>query len=99
METFSYTISHDLRAPLRAMAGYARILQSDYAPKLDEDGANYVERIIRASERMNRLISDVLAYARVNRDRLELKALSLSENALQVIQHVAELQSDRKSVV
>jgi signal transduction histidine kinase len=93
METFSYTVSHDLRAPLRAMAGYARVLQSDYASKLDGEAAHYIERIIRASDRMNRLISDVLAYARVNRDRLEMKPLSLTDSAIQVVQHAAELHA------
>ncbi len=99
METFSYTVSHDLRAPLRAMSGYARILQSDYAPRLDEEGAHFVDRIIRSCDRMNRMITDVLAYARVNRDRLDLQPLSLSEIATHVVQQSLEFQSAKAIVI
>jgi signal transduction histidine kinase len=75
------------------MGGFARILQSDYADRLGDEGLGYVDRIVRATDRMNRLISDVLAYARVNRDQLEMKTLSLSESARQVVQHATELQA------
>lgn len=92
METFSYTISHDLRAPLRSMAGFAQVLKDDYGAVLDAEGRQYVERIVRASERMSTLINDVLAYARVSRDRLELAPVSPLESLKQVIQHATELQ-------
>ena len=61
LESFSYSISHDLRAPLRAMQGFSHVLLEDYAKKIGPDETDYLQRIIKASERMDRLIQDVLA--------------------------------------
>lgn len=99
METFSYTVSHDLRAPLRAMSEYSRVLLEDHGDVLAGEPRRYVERILRASERMNRLTSDVLAYARVSRERLELGAVSLADCLQQVIHHTVELQPPRATIV
>ena len=71
LQAFSYSVSHDLRAPLRSMQGFARILVDDYTDKLDEQGAGYLQQIIRSSARLDRLIQDVLSYSRV----LHAKAL------------------------
>jgi PAS domain S-box-containing protein len=99
METFSYTVSHDLRSPLRAMCGFAEVLLEDHSAGLNEQGREMVKRIIRGGERMHRLINDVLAYTRVNRDRLELVPISLEEVLRQVVQHAPELQPPRASIV
>ena len=71
LQAFSYSVSHDLRAPLRSMQGFAKILVDDYSDKLDEQGATYLQQIIRSSARLDRLIQDVLSYSRV----LHAKAL------------------------
>jgi PAS domain S-box-containing protein len=67
MEEFSYSISHDLRSPLRAMQGYAQALLDDHSHRLDEEGRGHLRRIIAASTRMDRLTQDVLTYSRVAR--------------------------------
>ncbi len=65
LQAFSYSVSHDLRAPLRSMRGFAQILVDDYGSKLDEQGASYLQQIIRSSSRLDRLIQDVLSYSKV----------------------------------
>lgn len=73
LEAFSYSISHDLRAPLRAMQSFAQILGEEYAPQVGAEGKEYIRRITTASERMDRLIQDVLNYSRVARTELPLE--------------------------
>lgn len=68
LEAFTYTAAHDLRAPLRGMQGMASILLEDYGDVLDANGRNCAQRILKASERLDNLIGDLLAYARVSRE-------------------------------
>jgi len=77
LESFSYTVSHDLRAPLRAMQGFADALLEDYAPSLDPTGQDYARRIVTAARRMDTLIQDLLVYSRLNRNELLLEPLQL----------------------
>ena len=65
LETFSYTVSHDLRSPLRAMQGFSAAALEDYGDRLDEQGRDYLTRIKNAAERLDRLIQDLLSYTRV----------------------------------
>ena len=65
LQAFSYSVSHDLRAPLRSMQGFAQILVDDYSSKLDERGVSHLQRIVRSSSRLDRLIQDVLSYSGV----------------------------------
>ncbi|MCY3024226.1 MAG: PAS domain S-box protein [Planctomycetota bacterium] len=67
MEAFSYSVSHDLRAPLRAIAGFAQIIARRHRASLNEEGQRYVDNIVQAGERMNQLIDDLLAYSRLGR--------------------------------
>jgi PAS domain S-box-containing protein len=67
LEAFSYSVSHDLRAPLRAIEGFASALREDYGDKLDETGKDYLREIMNASTRMNRLVQDLLDYGRLSR--------------------------------
>lgn len=78
LETFSYSISHDLRAPLRAMQTFASILSSEHADELAGEAKDYLRRIISASERMDRLIEDVLVYSRISRIETRLEPIELS---------------------
>jgi PAS domain S-box-containing protein len=77
LEAFSYSVSHDMRAPLRAMQGYARALLEDYSDRLDADATRYLERISRAANRLDILVQDVLAYSRVAKDEIALHAVDL----------------------
>jgi PAS domain S-box-containing protein len=65
LQAFSYSMSHDMRAPLRAMQGYAQRLLDDYGGKLDEQGVNHLQRIMRSAVRLDRLIHDVLSYSKI----------------------------------
>jgi PAS domain S-box-containing protein len=98
METFSYTVSHDLRSPLRAIGQYARALQEDCATGLTDDGRYFVERIIRATDRMSRMINDVLAYTRVNGDRLQLHPILLDECINTILQDSSEFQPPKATI-
>lgn len=77
LEAFSYSVSHDLRAPLRAIAGFAEALQEDCAKDLNQQGREYLEEIIKAAARMNSLVRDLLEYGRVSRVDLQLVPVSL----------------------
>lgn len=75
LEAFSYTISHDLRAPLRAMQSYARIILEEHATGLASDAKDYLLRIASASRRMDRLITDILSYSRISKEDLSLEII------------------------
>jgi PAS domain S-box-containing protein len=77
LEAFSYSISHDMRAPLRAMQGYAKALLADYNGRLDPEATHYLDRIFRSSNRLDALIQDVLAYSRVSKDEISLHLVDL----------------------
>ena len=81
IEAFSYSVSHDLRSPLRSMDGFSQALMEDYAERLDEQGLDYLRRIRAASQRMARLIDELLGLSRVTRAELSIRAVNLSEMA------------------
>jgi signal transduction histidine kinase len=92
LESFSYSISHDLRAPLRALDGYSRILLEDYADDLDEQANFYLKRIRGRAQYMGQLIDDLLAFSRLGRQPLRIRCISgreLREMINQVIQELA----------
>jgi PAS domain S-box-containing protein len=80
LEAFSYTVSHDLRAPLRSMAGFCQILLEDYqdGKSVDSNWKEYVQRIAQASRQMDALIRDLLAFSRLARDKVDLSPIDLS---------------------
>ncbi|HMD71405.1 MAG TPA: DUF4118 domain-containing protein [Bryobacteraceae bacterium] len=89
LEAFSYSVSHDLRAPLRSVEGFARILLRDYQGKpLDETGADYLHRMSAASQRMGQLIADLLELARISRLELSPRTVSLSEIASSTLEEL-----------
>ena len=77
LEAFSYSISHDMRAPLRAMQGYAKALLADYKERLDPEATHYLDRIFRSSNRLDSLIQDVLAYSKVTKGDILLHPVDL----------------------
>jgi PAS domain S-box-containing protein len=90
LEAFSYSVSHDLRAPLRTLSGYSEVLLEDYGDRLDETGRGHLDRIQAASERMARLIDDLLQLARVSRVQMNLAPVDLFAEAAAI---ATELQS------
>jgi signal transduction histidine kinase len=88
LDAFAYTISHDLRAPLRAMHGYADALAEDYASILPEQGRRFTQRIMAAAARMEELIQDILTYSRLSREEVKLRSVSLDEAVDRVLVHL-----------
>lgn len=79
LETFAYSVSHDLRAPLRSMQGLAQALQEDYSDRLDNNGQDYIQRIVASAERMDGLIQDLLNYSRLSQVEINLCVLNLTD--------------------
>ncbi len=90
LEAFSYAVSHDLRAPLRATEGFSAILDDQYKDALDEKGRDYLRRIREASSRMGLLIEDLLGLSRVTRFPLARKDVDLSQLAQDVFARIME---------
>ena len=86
LEAFSYTVSHDLRSPLRTMQGFAEAVIEDYGPKLDEQGRDYLDRINKAAARLDLLIRDLLSYTRISRQDIEMEPLDLNKIIHDVIE-------------
>jgi signal transduction histidine kinase len=99
LEAFGYSISHDLRAPLRAMQGFSQILLEDYADRLDAQGKRYAGRIVAGATRMDLLIRDLLTYSRISREHFEPSRVSLSRVVKEAIEQLdAELQESGAKV-
>ena len=89
LEAFSYSVSHDLRAPLRTIDGFSQVLLEDYADKLDDQGKDYLKRVRTATQRMGHLIDDMITLARVTRADMRRETIDLGACAAEVL---AELQ-------
>lgn len=98
LEAFSYSVSHDLRAPLRSIDGFSQILVEDYEAALDETGKDYLGRIRAASEKMAVLIDDILRLSRVSRSEIDKQTIDLSALAKGVVDELLEAQPGRKVV-
>ena len=90
LEAFSYSVSHDLRAPLRALNGYAHLLRESQGDKLDAEQRGMFERIARNAEKMGELIDDILEYSRTGREPLKRAAVDLDVLARDVVREQAE---------
>lgn len=89
LEAFSYTVSHDLRAPLRSITGFTQIISEDYAELLPADGKGYLERIYQATTKMDELISDMLRLSKVSRTKLNKQKINFSHLCRNVIDTLA----------
>lgn len=98
LEAFSYSVSHDMRAPLRAMSRYAEVLLLDAGKKLDACENQYLERIVASSKRLDALIQDALTYSRVSQVQLELTSVDLAPLINGIIEQYPALQSDKAEV-
>jgi signal transduction histidine kinase/uncharacterized coiled-coil protein SlyX len=96
LETFSYSVSHDLRAPLRGIDGFSQILLDEYYDKMDEQGKSYLQRIRAATQRMAQLIDDMLNLSRVSRTEMSISQVNLSEIAQKVVDELRQTQPERE---
>jgi PAS domain S-box-containing protein len=96
LEAFAYSVSHDLRAPLRAMEGFSRALLEEYLPQLDESGQDFLRRVCAASQRMSDLIDDLLHLSRITRSSMLCDKVDLSEIASRIADDFSRLSPQRK---
>lgn len=96
LESFSYSVSHDLRAPLRAINGFSQALLEDYGHLLDADGLNYLERVRAASQRMAMLIDDLLTLSRVTRQEMRRAPVDLSALAQSIVDELCATAPTRQ---
>lgn len=96
LEAFSYSVSHDLRAPLRGIDGFSQALLEDYRDKLDAEGRHYLERVRYGAQRMGQLIDDLLRLSRVTRCELEPRRVNLSDLAGHVLKELKQQHPDRQ---
>jgi PAS domain S-box-containing protein len=99
LEAFSYSISHDLRAPLRSMQGFAEILMKDYGEMLGDECRGYLERISASAERMDRLIQDVLTFSRVARSEVNLEPVNLDHLLRGIVECYPNLQPPQADIL
>jgi PAS domain S-box-containing protein len=97
LETFSYSVSHDLRAPLRSIDGFSQVLLEDYADRLDGEGRDALQRVRRAAATMGELIDALLALSRINRVQLRSEPVDLSALAETIAAELRQTQPDRQA--
>lgn len=96
LDAFSYSVSHDLRAPLRAVDGYARMLEEDYAGKLDAEGNRLLGVVRASSQKMGHLIDDLLTFSRLGREQLRTRPLQLNQLVDEIIDEARPSHDGRK---
>lgn len=99
LDAFAYSVSHDLRAPLRSLAGFSEILLEDYAEVIDEVGRGYLARIEANAARMARMIDDLLDLSRATRAELRRERVDLSALAREVVEELREAEPGRQATV
>jgi signal transduction histidine kinase len=95
LEAFCYSVSHDLRAPVRTIGGFTRVLMQDFGKQLGNDGKNYLVRVERAVDRMTELIDDLLELSRISRSKLDYREVDLSELATAVSRELKSSAPER----
>jgi len=96
LEAFSYSVSHDLRAPLRAVDGFSRILLEDYAPQLPSEVGRYLKTIRESSQQMGRLIDDLLRFSRLSRQSLNKQPIAVADLVRQALDSLSGEQQGRQ---
>jgi signal transduction histidine kinase len=96
LEAFSHSVSHDLRAPLRAVHAFTRMLADEYGAALDDKGRGYIDRVVGSTERMENLIEDMLRLSHVNAMELRRIRVDLSQMARAIVEDLASREADRR---
>lgn len=97
LEAFSYSVSHDLRAPLRGIDGFSQALVDRYADKLDDKGQHYIQRIRAGTQRMGELIDDLLTLSRMTRSEMRRRQVDLSALAKEILAELSHAQPEREA--
>jgi PAS domain S-box-containing protein len=97
LEAFSYSVSHDLRAPLRSLDGFSQAVIEEYGDKLDDQGKDYLNRVCKASQHMSSLINDLLKLSRLSRAETHFQDVNLSEIAQSIMEELQNTQPERKA--
>jgi PAS domain S-box-containing protein len=95
LEAFSYSVSHDLRAPLRAINGFSHILLEQYADRLDEEGRRYLDTVRRSADRMGDLIDDILDFARMSRREMATRRVDMTAMTREIFEEVRAAAPER----
>jgi signal transduction histidine kinase len=98
LEGFSYSITHDMRGPLRAITSYAQLLRQEFSGGLPEEAHGYLERIAESCTRLDRLIQDVLQYSRLGRDEIPTESVNVDKLLRTVIAEYPALQGHRDRI-
>jgi signal transduction histidine kinase len=98
LEAFSYSITHDMRGPLRAMSGFAGILAQEYGPKLDADAHEYLDRMTGAAARLDALIQDVLNYSRISKGDLPIQSVDVCALIHDIVNQYPDLAANRQFI-
>src|SRR4051812_25042940 len=99
LDAFAYSVSHDLRAPLRSLAGFSEVLLEDYAESLDEVGRGYLARIQANANRMGRMIDDLLDLSRATRVELRRERVDMTALAHEIVDDLRESDPDRQAEI
>jgi light-regulated signal transduction histidine kinase (bacteriophytochrome) len=95
LESFNYSVSHDLRAPLRSIDGFSQAVLEDCGPKLDDQGRKHLERVRAATQRMGQLIDDLLGLSTLTRAEMKVERIDLSDLARRVYDDIRKGQPER----
>ncbi len=96
LEAFSYSVSHDLRAPLRAIDGFSQALLEDYSTAIDDQGQDYLNRVRTAAQRMGRLIDDLLKLAKVSQASINMERIDLTSMAEAILEEFRSRDPNRQ---
>lgn len=96
LKAFSYSVSHDLRAPLRRIVGFSHMLLEDYTGRLDDQGKDYLHRVSGSAERMNELIDNLLALSQVTQSDMQTTRIDLSTMADEIVQELQKAEPTRR---